>query len=188
MDSNNLQFDVDQHLTQGSDSIDQDPDSIGGGREDGPSDQSQPTDTPGQNGGRGADDDRAPSVGQVDHAAGAHATSHTVGLEDRGEEGGSFSRPPDEFGHRRMRRIPPKYYRIGELVDYAGVSRQTIHNYATMGLLLEAQWTKGGHRLFGQDAFERLAVIADMKADNRSMHEIRDYFRKLDSKQTLDSA
>ena len=89
---------------------------------------------------------------------------------------------------RRMRRIPPKYYRIGELVEYAGVSRQTIHNYATMGLLQEAQWTKGGHRLFGQEAFERLAEIAEMKAQNRSMQDIREYFRKLDTKESLDSA
>lgn len=33
------------------------------------------------------------------------------------------------------REKPPKLYRIGEVVDYSGVSRQTIHNYTTMGLL-----------------------------------------------------
>ena len=39
------------------------------------------------------------------------------------------------------RQRPPKLYRIGEVVDYSGVSRQTIHNYATMGLIRESRWT-----------------------------------------------
>jgi hypothetical protein len=171
MSSNNVQFDVDQHLTQDSDSI-------GSEREDGSSQSSDPTHTSEQTGSRG----------ESPRQASSEITGGAVGVEDHVEEGGGFERPPGGIGRRRMGRIPPKYYRIGELVDYAGVSRQTIHNYATMGLLQEAQWTKGGHRLFSQDAFERLAVIADMKAESQSMHEIREYFRKLDSKPTLDSA
>jgi len=84
---------------------------------------------------------------------------------------------------RRQAAIPPKLYRIGELVEFAGVSRQTIHNYATMGLLNEAQWTKGGHRLFGPEVFERLQGIAGLKADGMSMQEIRDYYWKLDNQE-----
>ncbi len=79
--------------------------------------------------------------------------------------------------------IPPKLYRIGEVVEYAGVSRQTIHNYAPMGLLREKQWTKGGHRLFGEDVFERLATITRMKADKKSMQDIRDHFKEIDSQE-----
>ena len=72
--------------------------------------------------------------------------------------------------------IPPKFYRVGEVVEYAGVSRQTIHNYTTMGLLHEADWTRGGHRLFDESVFYRLDKIAELKAEGRPMEQIRLYF------------
>lgn len=72
--------------------------------------------------------------------------------------------------------IPPKFYRVGEVVEYAGVSRQTIHNYTTMGLLHEADWTRGGHRLFDESVFHRLDKIAKLKAERRPMEYIREYF------------
>ncbi len=65
-------------------------------------------------------------------------------------------------------------------MDYSGVSRQTIHNYATMGLIRESRWTHGGHRLFDESVFERLDCIAEMKAANKSLQEIRDHFAQLD--------
>ncbi len=80
----------------------------------------------------------------------------------------------------RRRPIPPKLYRIGEVVDYSGMSRQTIHNYTTMGLLQESRWTEGGHRLYDESVFERLDKIAELKAQNKSLQEIRRYFVKFD--------
>ena len=74
------------------------------------------------------------------------------------------------------RRRPPKLYRIGEIVDYCGVSRQTIHNYTTMGLLREANRTRGGHRLYDETVFDRLDAIVRMKEENRSIGFIREYF------------
>ena len=76
--------------------------------------------------------------------------------------------------------IPPKFYRIGEVVSYSGVSRQTIHNYTTMGLLHENCWSPGGHRLYEEDVFHRLAIIAKMKAANKSLRNIREHFARLD--------
>ena len=84
-------------------------------------------------------------------------------------------------GPRRERRIPPKLYRIGELVEYSGVSRQTIHIYTTMGLLRESRWTGGGHRLYDESAFQRLDVISELKMQSRSLEYIREYFARLDS-------
>lgn len=81
------------------------------------------------------------------------------------------------------RRIPPKLYRIGEVVDYSGMSRQTIHNYATMGLLRESRWTKGGHRLFDESVFGRLDEIVRLKQTSKTMREIREHFAKIDSSQ-----
>ncbi len=75
---------------------------------------------------------------------------------------------------------PPKLYRIGEVVEYSGMSRQTIHNYTTMGLLRESRWTDGGHRLYPESVFERLDQIAEFKAERKSLHDIREYFVGLD--------
>jgi len=85
-------------------------------------------------------------------------------------------------GQRHIRRaIPPKLYRIGEVVEYAGVSRQTIHNYTVMGLLRESRWTTGGHRLYDESVFERLDRIAELKARHMRLPEIREYFADMDN-------
>jgi len=83
---------------------------------------------------------------------------------------------------RRRGVVPPKLYRIGEVVDYSGVSRQTIHNYTTMGLLRESRWTRGGHRLYDESVFNRLDEIVEMKASRKSLHDIREHFARVDGK------
>ncbi len=73
--------------------------------------------------------------------------------------------------------IPAKRYRIGELVRYSPFSRQTIHNYTIMGLIREAEWTAGGHRLYDESVFERLSRIVEMKK-TKSLIEIRRILRE----------
>jgi len=68
--------------------------------------------------------------------------------------------------------IPAKLYRIGDLVRYTPFSRQTIHNYTIMGLIHEAQWTDGGHRLYDELVFERLSKIIELKR-TKTLSEIR---------------
>jgi DNA-binding transcriptional MerR regulator len=77
----------------------------------------------------------------------------------------------------------PKLYRVGDLVTYCGLSRQTVHNYTVIGLLQEVRWTPGGHRLYDKSAFERLDEIARMKASGKSLQEIRERFARLDEEQ-----
>ncbi|MFA5423208.1 MAG: MerR family transcriptional regulator [Phycisphaerae bacterium] len=60
---------------------------------------------------------------------------------------------------------PVKMYRIGDLIRYTPFSRQTIHNYTIMGLIREAQWTQGGHRLYDESVFNRLNRINELKKD-----------------------
>ncbi len=68
--------------------------------------------------------------------------------------------------------IPAKLYRIGELVRYTPFSRQTLHNYTIMGLIREAQWTEGGHRLYDEAVFEKLSRISELKK-TKTLFEIR---------------
>jgi DNA-binding transcriptional MerR regulator len=69
-------------------------------------------------------------------------------------------------------KIPVKLYRIGDLVRYTPLSRQTIHNYTIMGLIHEADWTEGGHRLYDESVFEKLSKIVELKK-TKTLSEIR---------------
>jgi DNA-binding transcriptional MerR regulator len=73
--------------------------------------------------------------------------------------------------------VPAKLYRIGELVDYTPFSRQTIHNYTIMGLIQEAKWTEGGHRLYDESVFERLSEIMRLRK-TKTLSEIRAILRR----------
>lgn len=80
-----------------------------------------------------------------------------------------------QTGHAELR-IPAKRYRIGELVRYGPFSRQTIHNYTIMGLIREAEWTAGGHRLYDESVFPRLSRIVELRK-TKSLTEIRRILR-----------
>ena len=80
--------------------------------------------------------------------------------------------------------VPAKLYRIGELVRYTPFSRQTIHNYTIMGLIREAQWTEGGHRLYDESVFERLSRIIVLKK-TKTLLEIKQILSK---EETADKA
>jgi DNA-binding transcriptional MerR regulator len=69
--------------------------------------------------------------------------------------------------------IPTKLYRIGEIVRNTPFTRQTIHNYTTMGLIQESDWTEGGHRLYDESVFERLWKIQEMRK-TKTLTEIRE--------------
>lgn len=58
---------------------------------------------------------------------------------------------------------PPKRYRIGELARHTGLTRQTLHNYTHWGLIQEAEWTPGGHRLYDESVFPRLSKILQLR-------------------------
>ncbi len=76
--------------------------------------------------------------------------------------------------------IPAKLYRMGDLVRYTPFSRQTIHNYTIMGLIRESQWTEGGHRLYDEAVFGRLARIMELKK-TKTLAEIRRILSEEDS-------
>ncbi|MFP4053389.1 MAG: MerR family transcriptional regulator [Phycisphaerae bacterium] len=118
--------------------------------------------------------------------AGTISASHRrpAGRGEGGFGGGRDASGTTADSARLSRHWPPKLYRIGEVVSYSGLSRQTIHNYTTMGLIQECHWTPGGHRLYDQSVFQRLDEIAELKASNRSLAEIREHFAGQDAPRT----
>ena len=67
---------------------------------------------------------------------------------------------------------PTKMYKIGELIEFTGLSRQVLHNYTMLGLITEAGRTRSGHRLYGEDVFERLTRIQELKKSH-TLLEVR---------------
>ncbi|MDC1142827.1 MerR family DNA-binding transcriptional regulator [Planctomycetota bacterium] len=70
---------------------------------------------------------------------------------------------------------PPKRFKVGEIMRHTKLSRQTIHNYTMLGLLTPVERTESGHRLYGEDVFDRIRKIELMKI-HRTLNEIKDVF------------
>lgn len=66
-----------------------------------------------------------------------------------------------------------KLYKIGEVMQYTGLSRQTLHNYTLTGLIQEAKRTVSGHRLYGEDVFDRLEKIKVLQSKNYTLLQIK---------------
>ncbi len=65
-----------------------------------------------------------------------------------------------------------KLFRIGEVMRYSGLSRQTVHNYTVLGLITERERTAGGHRLYPEDVFQRLERVKALR-QTMTLSEIR---------------
>ncbi len=66
-----------------------------------------------------------------------------------------------------------KLYKIGEVMEYSGLSRQTIHNYTLAGLIHEARRTISGHRLYDETVFDRLEQIKVLQSKNYTLYQIK---------------
>lgn len=82
--------------------------------------------------------------------------------------------------------VPVKLYRIGEVVRYTPFSRQTIHNYTTMGLIQESDWTEGGHRLYDESVFGRLSKIMELRK-TKTLAEIGEILKQYDQPEAIAS-
>lgn len=66
-----------------------------------------------------------------------------------------------------------KLFKIGEVMEYSGLSRQTIHNYTLAGLIQEARRTPSGHRLYDETVFDRLEQIKILQTKNYTLFQIK---------------
>ncbi len=60
----------------------------------------------------------------------------------------------------------------------AGVSRQAIHMYATMGLIEEEDRTGGGYRLFGESVLKRVELIRELVRTGYTLRDVKEIFLK----------
>lgn len=66
-----------------------------------------------------------------------------------------------------------KLFKIGEVMQYTGFSRQTLHNYTLAGLIQEARRTSSGHRLYDETVFDRLEEIKTLQSKNYTLMQIK---------------
>ncbi|MFH1678813.1 MAG: MerR family transcriptional regulator [Candidatus Omnitrophota bacterium] len=71
------------------------------------------------------------------------------------------------------KKINKSLFKIGEVMEYSGLSRQVIHNYTQLGLIQEAKRTPSGHRLYGEEVFERIKKIKKLRAEGKTLMEIK---------------
>lgn len=69
-------------------------------------------------------------------------------------------------------RPPEKLFKIGEVIRYSGLGRQTVHYYTMLGLISERSRTEAGHRLYGEEVFDILGRIQDLKKQGHTLSEI----------------
>ncbi len=89
---------------------------------------------------------------------------------------------PVGVGSRGRLVVPPRRYKVGELVAATGLSRQTLHNYTKWGLIGEASWTAGGHRLYDETVFARLERVMQLKAKH-TVEKVRELLELEDAKE-----
>lgn len=70
-----------------------------------------------------------------------------------------------------------KLFRIGEVAEYSGLSKQTVNYYTVLGIIHEAGRTKAGHRLYDEAVFDRIDRLGALKA-NHTLREISDILRE----------
>ena len=71
---------------------------------------------------------------------------------------------------------PKKLYKIGEVMRYSGIGRQTLHNYTVWGLIAEAERTESGHRLYAEEVFQKLERIGELKKQGYKLAQILELF------------
>ena len=71
-----------------------------------------------------------------------------------------------------------KLFKIGEVMQYSGLSRQTIHNYTLAGLISEARRTPSGHRLYDETVFDRLEKVKILQGKHYTLMQIKKILEK----------
>ncbi len=69
-----------------------------------------------------------------------------------------------------------KLFKIGEVAEYSGLSRQSVNYYTALGILREAGRTGAGYRLYDESVFDRIERLRELKA-TKTLRQIADILR-----------
>lgn len=69
---------------------------------------------------------------------------------------------------------------IGELAERAGLSRDTIRYYESVGVLPDPPRSEGGYRLYGDEDVERLTFVGQAQTLGLTLDEIREILETVD--------
>ena len=82
---------------------------------------------------------------------------------------------------------PRKLFKVGEIMRHTKLSRQTVHNYTMLGLIKPAERTDSGHRLYGEEVFDRIRKIELLKL-HHTLEEVRAMLQAEDEKKSEPAA
>ena len=82
----------------------------------------------------------------------------------------------------------PMSLRIGDLAKRAGKSARAVRLYEEKGLLGPAHRTEGGHRVYDEEALDRLRWIDQLQILGLSLSEIKGFLDRLRSADTAPDA
>lgn len=74
----------------------------------------------------------------------------------------------------------PQLWKVGDLAHQTGVSVRTLHHYDAIGLLVPAQYTEAGYRLYGEQDVMRLQQIKSLRQLGFSLAEIQTHLDSAD--------
>ena len=70
-----------------------------------------------------------------------------------------------------------KLFKIGEVAEYGGLSRQTVNYYTLLGILREAGRTRSGHRLYDETVFDRIEKLRELQP-TKTLKQIAEHFQR----------
>ncbi len=76
-------------------------------------------------------------------------------------------------------------FRIGELARRTGKTKRALHLYEEKGLLIPADRSKGGFRLYDDDNVRRIAFIDQMQLLGLSLAEVQKLLRKWSTSESV---
>ena len=81
-----------------------------------------------------------------------------------------------------------EHLKIGQLAQLCGKTIRALHLYEELGLLTPTERSKGGFRLYSQDAIQRVHWISLLQEAELSLNEIREFLQYLGQESIAPSA
>ena len=67
----------------------------------------------------------------------------------------------------------------GQLARKSGLSRQTVHHYTVLGLIVPVERTEGGFRLYDDSALRRIRLVRGLLSTGYTLRDLSEtYFRE----------